>query len=963
MRAIGRGGMATVYLAEQEIFEREVALKVMARSLAEDPSFGQRFFREAKIVSRLVHPNIVTVHDVGEYEGHFYLSMEYIDGGDLKLARKRLTFRQKINAIKDIAKALQYAATKGYVHRDIKPENIMFHLSDGRAVLTDFGIARAAEAELSVTQTGVAIGTPHYMSPEQAKGQAVDGRADIYSLGVVLYLLLAGKVPYDAESAVAIGIKHITDPIPLLPMELNDMQPIIDRMMAKSPDQRYQTAASLITALDNLDMAPIEKRALEFDRKLREQETRSDPESETPTLVSSQVKAISKTPTHQNTQPGTQQAIGQTPRPASAKTRTPPPVAREKPTPTEKVQTGADSPGGKIEPVLELKERFTVIYDNEELSSLDSGGSWWGAWLVGILILGAFGGSVYFYLNPEEWKVFVDKSQMVYQQTKEQVQQLLDNQEAVQPDTQQESGQPAQVSADSTVKESRVKESAVTEGAAKENFPVAAKTGANDTAPAQNTAAKNETVATSAATASVAKTAGAEPASSTTDPTVVAAPGEASENTSTAPTEEELRALAVEEKRARVRTLEEAFAKDAAFLPDLVGAHRDVLQLLPKDKSSLRKLAELEASEKEKIQQLINEKKFPVAQKKLAQLTTLFSDTDKQDYDKLAAVLAREERYDQLLAKADALFAKGSILAPENENALAVYKQVQQADPKNTGAANGIRKVSDYYLRQASEAFAKEDIDIATEKVKVALEVDWKNTQAEKLLENIRDLQERLAKRDLLFLQAEQALTQQQYFDPTKANAYHFYASILAESPDNTRALEGVTETVKAFSKWVWQLVDDNKFDEAKAALVTPLNILPQDPQIQALAKEIDKVIKEYAVANQPAITKILISGLELNDLSSAQSDSITVKKSIYVIFGFENISADTGTVEARLLDGAGNIELAKTTVNTSAGTSGAGNTAKFRFDSPVGTFPSGLYTLVVNLNGTTLKSTVFAVK
>lgn len=259
IRTLGRGGMATVYLAEQEIFERQVALKVMSKALAEDESFGKRFFREAKIVSQLVHPNIVTVHDVGVHAGYYYLSMEYIDGSDLKQLRGELSLRQKIQAVIDIAKALEYAGAKGYVHRDIKPENIMFYQSDGRAVLTDFGIARAAETDTSMTQTGTAIGTPHYMSPEQAKGKAVDPRSDLYSLGVVFFLLLTGHVPYDAESAVAIGIKHITEPVPLLPDGMDALQPIIDTLLAKKPEARYQDAREFIEDLSRIDLRLLEK--------------------------------------------------------------------------------------------------------------------------------------------------------------------------------------------------------------------------------------------------------------------------------------------------------------------------------------------------------------------------------------------------------------------------------------------------------------------------------------------------------------------------------------------------------------------------------------------------------------------------------------------------------------------------------------------------------------------------------
>ncbi len=284
VRVLGKGGMATVYLAVQQIFEREVALKVMSTALAEDPSFGQRFLREARIVSQLVHPNIITVYDVGVHDNAYYLSMEYVAGPDLKHAREKLSLTQKIQIILDITKALDFAGKKGYVHRDIKPENILLRSDSFSAVLMDFGIARAAETDLSVTQTGMALGTPHYMSPEQAKGQIVDHRSDLYSLGVVFYFLLTGSVPYHADSAVAIGIKHLTEPVPTLPVYLQSLQRFIDRLMAKRPEDRFQSAAELITELQQVDTHELEKRERAYLQELQDNlaaHPTADPTAET----------------------------------------------------------------------------------------------------------------------------------------------------------------------------------------------------------------------------------------------------------------------------------------------------------------------------------------------------------------------------------------------------------------------------------------------------------------------------------------------------------------------------------------------------------------------------------------------------------------------------------------------------------------------------------------------------------
>lgn len=253
---LGKGGMAVVYLAIQESVGRQVALKILAPDHSDD-TFTDRFLREARIISSLAHPNIITVYDANVHQSCHYMSMEYVPGNSLRESRDKLTRQQKVEVIKQIAQALDYAGKKGYVHRDIKPENILLH-EDGRAILTDFGIARSQDVTQGLTVTGKVIGTPYYMSPEQTKGMKVDHRSDIYSLGIVLFQALAEYLPYDGSSFVAIGIKHLSDPIPQLPKGLELFQPIINICLSKDPAHRYQTANELHQALEKINDADLD---------------------------------------------------------------------------------------------------------------------------------------------------------------------------------------------------------------------------------------------------------------------------------------------------------------------------------------------------------------------------------------------------------------------------------------------------------------------------------------------------------------------------------------------------------------------------------------------------------------------------------------------------------------------------------------------------------------------------------
>lgn len=249
---LGKGGMASVYKARQKSFGREVALKVFHANIGEDESFGQRFIQESLIVAKLHHSNIVQVYDVGQKGNHFYISMEYLHGGDLEQKiTSGLTLKETVSIIKQAASALDFAHRKHIVHRDIKPENIMFR-EDNAVVLTDFGIAKELESQSNLTQTGIVIGTPKYMSPEQIRGDDVDQRTDIYALGIVFFRCLTNHVPFNGKDIIVTSYLQHNEPVPKLPAEVACFQEIIDRMLEKDVDQRYQHGREIVEALEEI---------------------------------------------------------------------------------------------------------------------------------------------------------------------------------------------------------------------------------------------------------------------------------------------------------------------------------------------------------------------------------------------------------------------------------------------------------------------------------------------------------------------------------------------------------------------------------------------------------------------------------------------------------------------------------------------------------------------------------------
>src|SRR6266508_3840845 len=255
-KLVGTGGMSNVYCARDRLLERKVALKVLHPHYTEDEEYVARFRHEARAVAQLSHPHIVTVIDRGEEDGQQFIVFEYVDGENLKQLVERtgpLPARRAVELALEVADALAFAHEHGLVHRDVKPQNVLL-TPDGAAKVTDFGIARSLDVEHGVTQTGTVLGTSNYIAPEQASGDRAGPQSDVYSLGVVLFQLLTGRVPFDGENFVTVAMKHINEPAPSVTARRRDVPPrlaaAVSRALAKDPRDRFDSMDAFAAELE-----------------------------------------------------------------------------------------------------------------------------------------------------------------------------------------------------------------------------------------------------------------------------------------------------------------------------------------------------------------------------------------------------------------------------------------------------------------------------------------------------------------------------------------------------------------------------------------------------------------------------------------------------------------------------------------------------------------------------------------
>lgn len=799
-RELGRGGMATVYLAVQESVSRDVALKVMSPVLQADRTFGERFMREARIAANLHHRNVVAIHDVGVHDDFHYIAMEYLPGGELK---SRLGSQcdavQTLRIIREIADALNYAHARGYIHRDIKPDNILFR-EDGSSVLTDFGIARATNSATQMTRTGAVVGTPHYMSPEQARGKPIDHRADLYSLGIVFHEILTGTVPYEADDSLAVGIKHITEPIPKLPEAWAQYQPMLDKLLAKDPELRYQSGAELVRDLRAYEAiartqarrtppidaplpdSPSEEAATRAMRTpAGEHRSLTPTEDETEQLQAPEdVTARMHTPT----------ARMQTPAAPTARMQTPAGPTQRMPTPESQptLVTDSESPGGRIEPVFGSVDGLSV---NDDFGSRrgSSTGVQRRSPLPWILLTAAalLAAAVWWFREPivNRFHEYQTVSLLDQVESAMVAGRLLGDEGAVSGVQQLREHAPDDPRTQSVLR-------AVVdrlEGAVRADQA------------AGRRAFANQKIKLLATLDSEHQLVVAEEEPKEEAPRNNTSPGFLRTN----PAADAARLLGL----AR-----DAEARGQLLSEDGTGAvdyYQETLAIAPNNleaKDGLKRAAE---SLKKDIEATAQADGLAAAEAKIATLARVdaaMAADVRADIDAIreaeAAAERQRQQVERLLSRAQGALRAGRLLEPADSNALTLYQQALDLDPGNDTARSGVESVSRRLLARIGDALEEDELARAEQDLLVAdslLPSDARVTRLRERLERYRRSSAEVelspaeaAERDQLLTRAQEALARGDFMSPPGASSFDYYKAIFALDRNNQAAADGIQE-------------------------------------------------------------------------------------------------------------------------------------------------------------------------
>lgn len=902
VRALDEGGAARVYLAVQENVAREVVLKVVSAPPKEEPTFTARFLQEARVISRLRHPNIVSVYDAGVQGNQHYLCMEYVHGIDLAQKRRSLTPPQTLQIIREVAKALDYASTQGCVHRDIKPGNIILHRDNGRAVLSNFGIPCLAQ-----NRSGTA---PRYMSPEQAKNSPPDCRSDIYSLGVVLLELLTGRVRYDHDSQ---GVNYLQETTPRLPGNLRVLQPIIDKVLANDPAERYQSGAELIAAIDAItddDIEAIQIASKHYAARVRQRRASAKAAGDTEeTPVAGVVLDTRKAAS----------VGGSSARPTSAQRKTAVKGSSARKKATHLQATGRNSataspsfPPGKpfhsdwvIREHNPESELAVAEEDRRDYRDSAEGRRRWPLALAFVCVFTVIGGTYFRHDLPPQMaaaaNALAEESLAIRNRLSATIL----------------AGSLAMWTAVNQLNES-----------AEPPLDSGIQEGTNPSPPGQGNSP--------------------EPSGGAFN---------SGEGGSTS-----ARNLLHE----RVRSLREQLDQDLSVSPELADSYRQLLAATSADEIPRRGLQQLLERHYRSLREALGQRDLERAQSYFASLEATFPADDgvvelknNEEYQHLQQSFEQARKAQSYVARGERYLAAGALSTPAGANAREAYQRALELDAGNPNALAGMEKLVDRYLEITKQSMDKGNMTRAVEMASRGLNIDGGH---ETLAELRASAQIRL-KQQRSFPQlrslAEQQMAAENYTSPRGESAFDYYQEILALDPNDNQAARGLARIERILVHTTETHINRNQFAKARQLLRTAQELFGERERFTSLGLALERAAEAEFMSRQARISQVSVSSRRPESVGQVQSNTLKAERTIHIGFTYQNFKSNTSVVQAMLYNASRELPIAQVPIIVD----GKNGVRFFQIDRPVEGFAEGDYKIDLMLNNESLSTQSFRVE